>query len=299
MKTRSSQPRPSPWLGLLLPAVFAACNQILDISAGQPFPTGGGAAPSAGGGDPGGDTKASGSGGASSQGSGGGSGAAGGAPGVLDDCILLLHMDEPSWTGTGAVKDASGKGNHGTSVNAASTANGKFGRAALLDGTNWIEVPDSASLRASIDELTYAAWIYPTQLSSSGSGVISKRMGFESKSAFAVFLYGQEKVNADIHNTRLESVGSVPLQAWSHVAVVYDAALPERERMRIYIDGVFDSARDADPVIATNTQQVLIGNLIGGGGTYYGRIDEVAIWRRALSAAEIGALHRASGPIGE
>jgi hypothetical protein len=41
----------------------------------------------------------------------------------------------------------------------------------------------------------------------------------------------------------------------------------------------------------------MVGNLPNGGDVFRGRIDEVAVWSRALSPLEILALATASGPL--
>jgi hypothetical protein len=41
----------------------------------------------------------------------------------------------------------------------------------------------------------------------------------------------------------------------------------------------------------------MVGNLNNGGDLLIGRIDEVALWMRALSADEISALARASAAL--
>jgi hypothetical protein len=49
--------------------------------------------------------------------------------------------------------------------------------------------------------------------------------------------------------------------------------------------------------ISPYTSSLSVGDLPDGGGRFVGRIDEVAIWMRALSADEISALANATGPL--
>lgn len=65
-------------------------------------------------------------------------------------------------------------------------------------------------------------------------------------------------------------------------------------RARIYVDGALDSAHPAATAMITNTSHLLIGNLPNGGDKFVGRIDEVAIWTRALGDAETKALYEAT-----
>jgi hypothetical protein len=54
---------------------------------------------------------------------------------------------------------------------------------------------------------------------------------------------------------------------------------------------------DASAQIEAYTSDVVIGDLVGGGNRFTGRIDEVAVWTRALSAAEIHDVFVAVGPL--
>jgi hypothetical protein len=207
-------------------------------------------------------------------------------------------MEEATWNGKGSVIDASGQGNNGTpSGTAATTASGKFGRAASFDGSGWIDVPDSASLHVT-NKLTYSAWIRPTGLDGNRSpGVIAKRQAPGTNVAFTLFLWSNDEAWVDVQGTRFNSNAVFTNGTWYHLAVVYDGDLAVGERVQLYVNGARDSVADTDPTLATNTQDVLIGNLPNGGDMFIGQIDEVAIWARALSGDEVAALYHASGPL--
>jgi hypothetical protein len=81
------------------------------------------------------------------------------------------------------------------------------------------------------------------------------------------------------------STGTVPLNVWSHVAAVYDGAFN-----RIYINGVQNAsfAHTTNPGI--NTTPFRIGN-DDWIRYFYGNIDEVRIFNRALDAGEVAVLH--------
>jgi hypothetical protein len=217
----------------------------------------------------------------------------------LDGCVLLLHMDEPSWSGPGSVKDSSGQGNDGTPMGSAEpTPNGKFGRAALFDGNGWVDVPCSASLDGPMTQLTYSAWVYPTGLTdgTASPGIISKRQGYAEEVAFTLFLWTNNAAWVDLQAFRSNTNAVFSNNAWYHLVVVYDGSQATAGAGEtIYVNGVVDSVHPADPVLATNMQDVLIGNLPGGGNLFVGMIDEVALWTRALSAAEIQSLYLADG----
>jgi hypothetical protein len=81
------------------------------------------------------------------------------------------------------------------------------------------------------------------------------------------------------------STGTTALNVWSHVAVSYDGAFN-----RIWINGVQDSqfAYTTNPGANTSPLRVGKDDWIR---YFYGNIDEVRLFNRALSATEIAILH--------
>ena len=72
---------------------------------------------------------------------------------------------------------------------------------------------------------------------------------------------------------------------------MFDGTLVESERGRLSINGALDvTAPITETVVPNSPAPVRIGNLNGGGSIMEGRIDEVAIWTRALSADELAQL---------
>lgn len=213
---------------------------------------------------------------------------------LFEGCSLLLHMDEASWSGeTGEVRDDSGFENHGNAVGSATTtAMGRFGRAAQLDGAGWVHVDDAPSLRPA-GELTVSAWFYLDELSPTRfPGIVAKRVGYMSDTSFAVFVTGDTSriaIDVDYELDRFESNTVVEAGRWYHVAFVFDGSLPMEERVALYVDGALDrTGPETSTTIPAYTSPIKIGNLINGADTLIGRVDNVALWTRALSASEIG-----------
>jgi hypothetical protein len=228
-----------------------------------------------------------------------------GSPVSLQGCVLLLHMDEPNWSGAGAVRDASGLANNGTARgDATTTPAGKFGGAALFGGTGYVDILDSASLHPS-GALTYAAWIYPTGFTSDSQypGIIAKRQDYGVDVAFTMFLWTGNALWGDLEASRFNSQATIANGRWYHVAIVFDGTQPNAAaRASIYVDGVLDSVHPAGSSLASHTADVTIGFLPQGSRNdplayFVGRIDEVAIWNRALGADEIRSLSSAAGPL--
>jgi hypothetical protein len=203
------------------------------------------------------------------------------------------------------VRDSSGFGNHGrAATNSLTTAaQGKFGRAAKLDGSGGVVVADAASLRPSV-ALTVMAWVNPTVIDENGSGIVNKRRGFGSDTAFSLFLLRDAATVSLLYgdvqgeDNRFTSVSTFVTNAWAHVALVFDGSATPSARTKLYVNGQLDKVSgDASAQIEAYTSDVVIGDLVGGGNRFTGLIDEVAVWTRALSADEIHDIFVAPGPL--
>jgi hypothetical protein len=220
----------------------------------------------------------------------------------LQDCILLLHMDEASWSSPGDVKDSSGQGNHGTAQGTASTTpDGKFGGAGSFDGQGYLIIPNAASLQPT-NALTYTAWVYPTALPSANwpyPGVIAKRVSYTQSVAFTMFIWTQNALYADVPG-RFNTEAGLTNDSWYHLAVVYDG---NAGRVKLYINGRPDPPFAAEPTLDPNDADLTIAYLPQGpggldpNGFFVGKIDEVAIWTRVLTDNEIWLLYNATGPL--
>jgi len=215
---------------------------------------------------------------------------------LREGLALLLPMDEEAWTGElDEVRDASGRDNHGTPSGAATiTEDGRFGRAGLFDGASWVEIADHTTLRPS-NHLTMSAWVRPTDLGTRDSyGIFSKRDAFGASTSYTLYLDTNGHLTCDIQmeDDRFASEAPLVLDRWTHIAVVFDGERPESERVRMFVDGELErvAPETAETIDRSFRAQVRIGDLPGGGQPFIGKIDEVAIWTRALSDDEITLL---------
>jgi hypothetical protein len=72
------------------------------------------------------------------------------------------------------------------------------------------------------------------------------------------------------------------LNTWTHLAITYDGS-----SQRLYINGVEVANRAQSGTIATSAEVLRIGGNSVWGEYFQGRIDEVRIYNRALSASQI------------
>ena len=202
--------------------------------------------------------------------------------------VAAYGFDETSGT---QVLDSSGKGNHGTLLNATRTTNAKFGRALSFNGSNsLVTVGDSSSLDLT-SGMTLSAWVYPTSWATGWKSLIRK----ERTGGFAYALNANTDSNKP--NTALRigtsdrylGAGShLPSNAWTHLAATYDGAT-----QRLFINGVEVGSRSQTGTIDTSANPLRIGgNTVMAGRYFKGLIDEVRVHNRALSQKEILAMSK-------
>ena len=76
----------------------------------------------------------------------------------------------------------------------------------------------------------------------------------------------------------------LPLNTWSHLTMTWASST-----LRLYVNGTQVSSRTAAGSLTTGTGPLRIGGNSFSSQWFSGRIDELRVYRRALSASEIAA----------
>lgn len=217
--------------------------------------------------------------------------------------VLLFHFEQSVWTGAAnEVVDSSGASHHGTALPGASTvAGGKFGRGAVFGPRSGVRVADGPELRPA-SQLTLAAWILPSGLGRGNAlGIIAKRVDYLVDSAYSLYISPEDRLTADVDTEDDRFSGpTLGEGAWRHVALVYDGSLEPAARSRLYIDGrLVGLGLENAAAIRPFASPLWIGclPLTVADQSFGGMLDEVAVWHRALPAAEIERLAGDSAPI--
>jgi MSHA biogenesis protein MshQ len=223
-------------------------------------------------------------------------------------CVLALHMDEPSWSGaSGEVKDACGDDNPGTLVGQGNTVpNGAHGRAGSFSGNACIDIQNAETLHGATG-LTLSAWILPTKLNhgSDANGILSKRTSGNNQNEYsmAVWLGDHLYVDIDGESDRFPGNAVILENLWTQVTVVYDGTQAAAQRARVYLNGTLDVTKLETSAILTKYPSTLhVGCMPAPTApeptqqNFIGELDEVAIWNRALTDAEITQWYTATRP---
>ena len=205
--------------------------------------------------------------------------------------------------GTTAV-NSSNTAFNGTILQAARVAAGKIGRGLSFDGVNdWVTVNDiTASPLDLTTGMTIEAWVNPAAMSgwetvvlkergAAGTGLLSYALyahdGAPQGNGFAGpagYLRPAPANSTTDQGVRQASHTAIPLNTWTHLATTYDGA-----SQRFYINGVLVATRAQTGSIAVGNQPLRIGGNNVSGEFFRGIIDEVRVYNRALSAADITA----------
>ena len=211
------------------------------------------------------------------------------------------------WPGDGNALDIE-DGNDGALSGDATFTGGMVGQAFRFDGTgDFVEIPDSANLDIT-ESITVDAWINQRSRSPEVAPIVSKwnDIGVNNRS-YHLVLQGSS-LRWDVSRSGLfgpsqsatvfSSVG-VPLHMWVHVAGTFDSMT---QVLRIYVNGVeVGSAVAPSSNIFPSNEPLLIGAGDIGSNVrdfFDGLIDEVELFDRALTEAEIWAIFNA-GPAGK
>jgi chitodextrinase len=181
--------------------------------------------------------------------------------------------------------DASGNGNTGSLVNATWAAAGKYGGAASFNGSNaLVSVPDSSSLDLSA-QMTLEAWVDPNAFTHSWDVLLMKAQPNDLVYA----LYAQSNLNSPaglIYSNGVEhtltGTSPLPTGAWSFLAASYDGS-----SLKLYLNGTLVSQLSYTGAITVSTGPFTIGGNNVWNEWFSGLIDNVRVYNRALSAAEL------------
>ncbi len=186
-------------------------------------------------------------------------------------------------------------GSHEGTIEGATWTEGRFGNALYFDGAaenNCVTVPDSPELQLS-ESFTVEAWVRP-EGSLVGDTILFKELEAESGPSY-IFSIGFNEAG-QLEGSFLETEGgevvqevvapeSLPEKKWSHVAFSFDG-----EKQKLYVNGELAATHKGGIGATPSEGPLQIGCAKGWESDYFwGKIDEVRIYHRALTAGEVEA----------
>jgi glucose/arabinose dehydrogenase/PKD repeat protein len=188
--------------------------------------------------------------------------------------------------------DLSGNGITGTLTNGPGWTTGQYGGGLSFTGDDFINLGNPAQLQMT-GSMTLTAWIRTSSNPVDDASIVSKcgDVGWQLKTTADT---GSRTLGLQISGTGGEAVqryGATVLTTgtWYHVAGVYDASA---RTLSVYLNGALNNGVLAGTIPASQGNSPLNANIGQRAGSpvifnFLGVIDEVHVFNRALSAAEI------------
>lgn len=203
--------------------------------------------------------------------------------------VAYWKMDEASGT---TVADISGNGLNGTSTGTSIT-NGKWGNSRILNGSNqYVNVTNDALKFGYNQSFTISSWVYKEAASVSYAAIFAQQAATSGYFSYALQEDGNGNICANVGRYMVASYGTcaaMPLTTWTNVAMTYSG-----NTVTLYMNGS-PTGTATYPAIAASApnSSAYIGNDSASASNRWwnGRIDEVRVYNRALSPAEMSFLN--------
>ena len=206
--------------------------------------------------------------------------------------IAAWHFNDDN-NGNVSLVDSTGNGYDLINNNGVTLGNGAVvgGCAVFGAGQNFTFLTD-AGLDFGTGAFSVSMWVKTSATQSSGSNIFGVNGdGGYANGCIATWLNASalashkvriiQYTNSDLASTS----GSVPSDTWTNIAYVRASGV-----LSIFINGTLNNYGDFDAPMNFNLNGTAFiggGDWDGSDGQYYGSLDEMVIWNRALSASEI------------
>ena len=208
-------------------------------------------------------------------------------PAVSNGLVSWWRFDETS----GTTASPSTGSHNGTLNSPASFGTGKFGNAVVLTGATGSRATFPAAAGNLGKTFSASLWV---KWSNSGANpnyhrILTNKASSTASSGFQIY----SRNNA----TQIRNIGSGGILAdrhvtsdwkngnWVHLAVAFENGM-----VSTYADGSFIGTDDINPV-ANSTSSLTLGSEIGGGSRWNGAVDDLRLYDRPLTQAEVNTIY--------
>ncbi len=204
--------------------------------------------------------------------------------------------------------DVSGNGNHGfvNNITSATDHNGIANGAYHFDGvSSYISVKDNPALRLSGTDYTINVWQKLDSYGTTYGSIIVCKRGSGSTNGWNYGIHGYTSSNNSVlgqttmqisggNDATATGVKVIELNKWYMLTTVYNV---KKLQISYYVNGILDNVINNIPSPSTTaSSDMFIGSdnpLVSGTLGYFfkGTLDDISIYNRALSVAEIQKLY--------
>jgi hypothetical protein len=200
--------------------------------------------------------------------------------GPINGLVAWWKFDETNGT---VAYDSSGNGNDGSLGNGPTWTTGKIGGALSFDGVNDYVNLGNFGFFNNREVLSVSFWAKIISTPNAYNEIITQT------NLNAVSITSSRKVHFNSFqgswDIGLDSSTSIELNQWKFITTSRDSS-----SVYIFIDGNLNSSTSSFTKSSSNGYNTLIGAK-GGGNYLHGTLDDLRIYDRALSAAEVQALY--------
>ena len=205
------------------------------------------------------------------------------AAGVITDS-LILHLDagnSSSYGGSGTTwTDLSGNSNNGTLTNGPTFDSNNQGSIVFDGSDDLVSISDSSSIDVT-PTVTISAWINPSGFGENNFGRI-----VDSEDSYNFFL-DNSTVTSGIRywpnaGNAFSVANCVTLDEWANFVVVHSGS-----NVTIYKNGVSIGTSSGISTLPSTSSGLFIGNSDVGDRAFEGKISQVLVYSKALSASDV------------
>jgi hypothetical protein len=180
------------------------------------------------------------------------------------------------------LRDASGHRRHGRMTSPMKQVEGWVGKALEFEGQAFVDFTDAPDLNL-VEAMTLALWVCPKRV---GSMRLIDKGPVGGSDGYLLDTHPTNNLRVITRAGSMTCKEALPVGKWSHVAATFG-----QRTLRVYLDGrqIAETANLGATLTATAVP-LRLGADSEGGSRFVGLMDDVRIYRRALSPDEISKL---------
>jgi hypothetical protein len=207
---------------------------------------------------------------------------------LITDLVAYWKLDDLTWLDSVGSVNLSNNGSVTVGVPKLGAGSAEF------NGTNYLSVNNNSSLQTGNIDFTLACWINPVSVSGT-KGILSKFDTGTDQREYQLFTSGtsvqfvvsSQGVAGFIDNVATPT-STISLDTWSFVVAWHDATA---QTINIQVDNGTTYSASHSGGVFVGTSPFQVGTAVTDNLFWIGRIDEVALWKRLLTVAEISDLY--------
>jgi len=212
---------------------------------------------------------------------------------ISSSCLVHFTLDEASGNPTNHATTANGfplgtgSTNNGTNGSSGATQNvtGKFDKCFEFGGGDNKQV-NIGTVLSGTGDFSISLWINHSNNNSNYASVVSN-YGGGNTSGYQFYMNGTgNTISFHTSGSAINGGTAMSASAWHHVVVTRTSGV-----LNLYVDGSSDATAVANTHSISTSLSDAIGGKSDGSSGFNGKIDEVSIWLRGISASEVSKLY--------